>query len=459
MDSIPSNTMKKLAGLLPKPLYVTGGFVRNRLLELPVTDSDVCSALTTGEVQTALTGSDFLVRAVYPRMGTMLLEDATDGSQLEYTAFRTESYAGGGGHTPCEVRFGCTLEEDALRRDFTINAIYCDCLSGELTDPTGGLADLKSRTIRTVTAPETVFGSDGLRLLRMVRFCAQLGFSPEDLTYRAAVAFRGNLMDISVERKADEFLKILDADRKYPALHNADGHLRGVRMLMETGMMEYVLPELTLGVGMAQRADFHKYDVAEHSIRAFALVPPHLRLTALLHDIGKPAVFLRKGNFHGHEIEGAEIAYEIALERLKLPKAHCRRIRDLVAWHMYDLNCRTRENKLRVFLAEHSELLEDLFLLKNADYEACGFHTGECPTVTRMRSVLQRMREQGAPNSLKELDLTAADLKQSFPEIPARHYGLILKKLFELAVKIPSLNTRETLLKHVKGIENAIHEA
>ena len=177
MDSIPSNTMKKLAGLLPKPLYVTGGFVRNRLLELPVTDSDVCSALTTGEVQTALTGSDFLVRAVYPRMGTMLLEDATDGSQLEYTAFRTESYAGGGGHTPCEVRFGCSLEEDALRRDFTVNAIYCDCVSGELTDPTGGLADLKSRTIRTVTAPETVFGSDGLRLLRMVRFCAQLGLS------------------------------------------------------------------------------------------------------------------------------------------------------------------------------------------------------------------------------------------------------------------------------------------
>lgn len=448
--------MKKLAGLLPKPLYVTGGFVRNKLLNLPVTDSDVCSALTTSEVASALDGSDFLVRAVYPRMGTMLLEDATDGSQLEYTAFRTESYAVGGGHTPCDVRFGCTLEEDALRRDFTVNAIYCNCLNDELTDPTGGLTDLNARTIRTVTAPEIVFGSDGLRLLRMVRFCAQLGFSPEAHTLKAAVAFRDNLTDISVERKADEFLKILEADRKYPSLCNADGHLRGIRMLLETGMMEYLLPELTLGVGMAQRADFHKYDVAEHSIHAFALVPPHLRLTALLHDIGKPTVFLRNGNFHGHELEGAEIAYEIALERFKLPKAQCRRIHDLVALHMYDLNCTTREGKLRVFLSWNRELLADLFLLKNADYEACGFHSGECPTVTRMREVLQRMQEQGAPTSLKELNLTASDLKLCFPEIPQNHYGIILKKLFELAVKNPSLNTREILLKQVKGIENSI---
>lgn len=456
MAFIPSSTMQKLAALLPKPLYVTGGFVRNRLLGLPATDSDVCSALTPEEVRAALAGSDFLVRAVYPRTGTVLLEDAADGSRLEYTAFRTERYADGGAHTPCEVRFGCTLEEDALRRDFTVNAIYCDCLSGEPIDPTGGLADLKSRTIRTVTAPETVFGSDGLRLLRMVRFCAQLAFSPEEHTYKAAISFLKNLADISLERKADEFLKITDADRKYPSLNNADGHLRGIRMLMDTGMMEYLLPELTLGVGMTQRADFHKYDVAEHSIRAFALVPPHLRLTALLHDIGKPSVFLREGNFHGHELEGADIAYEIALERLKLPKAQCKRIRDLIALHMYDLNCKTREGKLRVFLAEHGELLEDLFLLKNADYEACGFHTGECPTVTRMRDVLQRMREEGAPASPKELNMTADDLKQNFPEIPARHYGLILKKLFELAVKSPSLNTKETLLKQVKGIENTL---
>lgn len=451
--------MRKLAELLPERLYVTGGFVRNRLLGLPVTDSDVCAGLTTDRMQELLSGSDFRVRTVYPRMGTMLIEDTTNGSQLEYTSFRTENYPEGGAHTPARVSFGCTLEEDALRRDFTVNAIYCDCRSGELIDPAGGLPDLESRLIRAVTHPRKVFSSDGLRLLRMVRFCAQLNFTPERDTLQAAVSCRGNLADISAERKAEEFLKITSADLKYPALENADGHIRGVRLLMETNLMDYLLPELMLGAGMAQRSDFHRYDVAEHSIRTYALVPAHLRIAALLHDIGKPAVFLREGNFHGHEIEGAKIAYEIALERLKLPKAQCRRIRDLVAWHMYDLNCKTRESKLRVFLAEHSELLKDLFLLKNADYEACGYHTGECPTVTRMRKVLQRMREQGAPGSLKELNLTAADLKQNFPEIPARHYGVILKKLFELAVKMPSLNTKQQLCKQVKGIENAISES
>ena len=164
------------------------------------------------------------------------------GCAFEHTTFRSDSYAPGGGHRPVSVAFSDRLEADAFRRDFTVNALYADLCTGDILDPTGGLADLKAGLLRATSPdPARIMGDDALRVMRLARFSGELGFAPEPATLAAARGNAAGLQEISGERIRDELNKILLADLKYG---KPGAVYRGLEILESLGALDSVLPEL-----------------------------------------------------------------------------------------------------------------------------------------------------------------------------------------------------------------------
>ena len=388
---------------LSAPLYLVGGAVRNELLGLPITDIDICSSLSALTVKEEL-GDAFVVRDVNPRIGTVKIEKGEH--YYEYTQFRRDSYpVSSGAHRPLEVEFVATPEEDAFRRDFTVNALYKRVSDGVILDPTGGLVDLQKKLLRTTRAPEDVFSEDGLRLLRLVRFAAELGFEIEDKTLLAAKKYAHLLADISPERIREEFMKILVADVKY----GVEGAVfRGLELCREIGLFAYFLPELTECIGIEQKSVYHKYDVYYHTLHTVAAAPLHLRLAAVLHDIGKPICFKRDGNMHMHSVESAALT-EVIMTRLRFPKKEIARTREIVRWHMFDFNGQASENKKRQFVVREWDYLEDIVALKNADSIGTGYFK-ENEFGNYLLELKEKMRAEGVPTSLKELPVNGEDL-------------------------------------------------
>lgn len=211
---IANEKLYKLSQLLDSPLYLVGGAVRNSILGLPLGDFDTASANLPSDVISRLSGTEFTVLAEYPRTGTVLI--GSDEFKTEHTTFRTDSYPiNSGVHSPERVEFTTDIEIDALRRDFTVNAIYYDLTSDIIVDPTGGIDDLKKRELRTVDDPNRVLGEDALRIMRLVRLRAELGFSIESMTLAVASELGARVKDISRERITDEYIKTLKGATKY----------------------------------------------------------------------------------------------------------------------------------------------------------------------------------------------------------------------------------------------------
>ncbi len=455
MLRILPDELKKLAAVSPHPLYVVGGSVRDFLAGLTpaVHDWDICSPASAEEFAALAAENGFLAQAVYKNTGTVKLKGAE--SEYEYSCFRSDRYVRGT-HVPVEIFFTEDITLDARRRDFTANAVYFDVKANTFVDPLNGRTAIKKRRLVTVADADKVFGEDGLRLLRLARQAAQLGFTPVSESLLGAKNNAALIQDISPERILEELYALLTADTKCGI---PSAPYRGLRILDEIGVLDYILPELALGRGLAQRADFHKYDVLEHSFKAVDYmetlsVDPVLRLAALLHDVGKPRCMLRDGNAFAHVEEGVDVAAEL-LQRLKVSKQATKKILWLVQWHMYDYNCKTSENKLRRFFVTYPLLIEDLLLLKQADFSACVDDTSPAPTCIRWRALLAKMREEGVPFSLKELAVDGKDIEGAGI---AKHHisGVLTGLLLHLAV-FPDENTRERLLRLAKGIEKSVY--
>lgn len=211
---IANEKLYKLSQLLDSPLYLVGGAVRNSILGLPLGDYDTASANLPNDVKSRLSGTEFTVLAEYPRTGTVLI--GSDEFKTEHTTFRSDSYPiNSGVHSPESVEFTTDIEIDALRRDFTVNAIYYDLTSDTVVDPTGGIDDLKKRELRAVDDPMRVLGEDALRIMRLVRLRAELGFGIESMTLAVASELGARVKDISRERITDEYIKTLKGATKY----------------------------------------------------------------------------------------------------------------------------------------------------------------------------------------------------------------------------------------------------
>lgn len=451
MNIVIPEKLKNLANILPKPLYVVGGYVRNALIGNVVSDdADLSSALSQTEFLSAAEKVGFFKVAEYKTTRTAVVCDGE--RKYEYASFREEKYEAGGGHTPVSTTETDDIIKDALRRDFKCNAIYYDIKNEKIVDPLGGADDIKNGIIDTVISPKEVFSRDGLRLMRLARFVAELGLKPVPTVVEGAREFADNINDISKERIYSELKKILVADGKY-SFSPKDGHYAGLKVLDETRVLDRIFPALTAGRGMFQRSDYHDHDVLEHSLRAVLYAEKQVRLSALLHDIGKPYQMINAGRYKGHAEVGAKIAKD-ALIGLKADKKTVRETEFLIANHMRDLNGEERKSRIRRLFADNLEYAQKLIDVKAADVAACKDDLSENAVVKKWKDILSELKTDGTPIKAKDLKISAQDVMLA--GFSGKEAGEELNKLRALCIDKPSRNERAYLLKKIKkDAENA----
>ena len=440
-----SEKLNDLADACPFPLYVVGGYVRDciagKLRENG--DVDICAPVSAEEFCAVAEKAGAVVTAVYRGTGTVKLRLGEE--EYEFACFRSDEYVRGI-HTPVKTFFTYDINLDARRRDFKCNAVYYEIKSRTVCDPLGGTEDIINRRITTVADADKVFGEDGLRLMRLARQSAQLGFEPSEDCIEGAKNNVPLLKDVSAERIYAELQSILHADGAY-GLQGAQ--YRGLKLLDKIGALDIIIPELTLGRGMKQPERFHNYDVLEHSLRTVLYSDESIRLAALLHDVGKPYCMINNGSYRMHEAESARIAKEIC-ERLKVSKKLTAETVELSALHMYDLRCDARENKIRKFIVRNNAVLEKLLYIKQADYSACKDDSSKAPCVEKWLGIYEKMRSEGAPLNLRQLKVNGAELISA--GVRTEDVGKVLLRLLDDCAIEPRLNEKKALIKRALGV-------
>lgn len=440
--------LKKLAELFPasSPLYVVGGYIRCGLTGLKNGDIDLTSSLTPDELKHVLYGSGFFVADSNLRVGTVIIKN--NDFTAEFTTFRTDNYPIGGKHSPLNVTFTKDIFLDAYRRDFKINAIYYDILKDEIIDPTGGLYDLNNRNLSTTREPEKVFSEDGLRILRLIRFAAELNFNIDSKTFSVAKQLVNQILDLSKERIAIEIKKILTADCRYNLKGNEYAHYRGLKLLDEVGALGLIFPPLEEGKGLKQNPKYHDHDVFEHSLLAVKYATPDVRLAALLHDVAKPFCLKRDGNMYAHPFEGGKIAKRLlGKDGLKLSNDEIDFTTRLIENHMYNLDNQTRDSKLKIFIAKNHAVIKPLLNLMRADAMAAkGFHSY---SADRIESLYETMKSDGTPMKISDLKIKGGDLISL--NVPPKKRAAVLKQTLNNCI-INNLNDYERQLKELKKI-------
>ncbi len=432
-------------------VVAVGGLVRNALLNLPPSDIDVCSRLTPQEIVEKMPRYGIRVIEKAAEMGTVELH--FDGVIVEHTTFRREAYADGGEHRPRMVAFGESLVDDAWRRDFSVNALYANMRTGEVSDPTGGIPDLEQQIIRTTSAdPDDIMRSDALRVLRLVRFACELGFAIDESTWQAAKRNAPKLADIAQERRRQEFVKILLTDARYPVLGRDElrSPMRGLRLLDELDVWAFLVPEFNLARGMEQRPDHHRYNVLEHSFRVCAAAPAteKLRLAGLLHDVGKPDCKRETGVQYAHDKYGERISKRV-LSDLRFPTRTITEVSQLVEGHMYDIQHMAKTDTLRVkFATWGRERTWDQILLREADVRGCGYDVDY--VAADWRGLYETMLHDGTPFSERELAITGQQLMEASGLPEGKELGELKKKLFLHCVKHPQDNNLTRLIQLAK---------
>ncbi|MFY7065008.1 CCA tRNA nucleotidyltransferase [Nocardiopsis changdeensis] len=352
-----------------RELALVGGPVRDALLGRPSHDIDLTTDAVPQRVLELVDGWADSVWTVGIDFGTVGVRKKN--LQLEITTYRSESYSPKS-RKP-DVAYGTDIEGDLLRRDFTVNAMAVRLPAGEFVDPFGGLADLRAGVLRTPGKPEDSFSDDPLRIMRAVRFAAQLGFDLAPEVADAARDMAERLTIVSAERVRDELTKLmLSPDPR-----------RGLGLMVDLGIAPYVLPELPKLRLEIDEHHRHK-DVYEHSLTVLdqAIELEHarghepdlvLRLAALLHDIGKPKTRAFEGagrvTFHHHEVVGASMSRK-RLTALRFPKDVVSDVSSLVALHLrfhgYGKGEWT-DSAVRRYARDAGPLLERLHILTRAD--------------------------------------------------------------------------------------------
>jgi poly(A) polymerase len=322
--------------------YYAGGCVRDQLMGVQPHDYDIATNAHPDQVQ----GLFRRTVAVGAHFGVIVVVES--GTEFQVATFRNDGQYIDGRH-PDSVSFA-TPEEDATRRDFTINGLFFDPLADRLIDYVGGQQDLAARLLRAIGDPAARFREDRLRLLRAVRFATTLGFEIEPATWRAVGEHAAHINEVSAERIREELVKILTSPRR----------VRGFDLLDECGLLAAILPEMTALKGCEQPPQFHpEGDVFVHTRIMLSLLPEKVSVplvfSVLLHDIGKPATYSvdtdGRIRFSGHDKLGAEMTEEI-MSRLRFSRADIDATVEMVANHMVFKDVQQmRVAKLKRFLA------------------------------------------------------------------------------------------------------------
>ena len=385
---------------------------------------------------------------------------------FEITTFRNDGdYADH--RRPDSVVWGKKISDDLNRRDFTINAMaieinnkylnkifkqnknmqeryQLEANNWQLIDQYQGFKDLKNKLIRTVADPDQRFAEDALRMLRAIRLAVQLNMKLEKETYLSIQKNKDLLRFVSFERIGAEMIKILASD--HPA--------NGIKLLDETGLLNYIIPELKLGKKMDQPGH-HTTDVWVHSLDALEACPssdPIVRLATLLHDVGKPETYVEKDKeitFYNHEVLGSRIASKIA-KRLRLSKKDVQRIFILVRYHMFYYQPKHSDASVRRFIKKVGlENIDNILDLREGDR----LGSGAKKTSWRLEEFKERIIEQlNQPMDLSDLEINGQTLIKELKLKPSPIIGQILNELLEKVLQNPEINKKGTLINEAKKI-------
>jgi len=417
-------------------IYIVGGSVRDLLLDREIIDWDFTTNATPNQIL------EIFPKGFYDnKFGTVGISHPSSPEPYEITTFRKEI-----GYTdrrhPDKVIWGKSLKEDLARRDFTINAMALQGKTpSELIDPFNGQKDLKAKIIRAVGDPNKRFSEDALRMMRAIRLATELGFTIEQKTFQAIQDNATLINQIAKERVKDELFKILKSD--FPA--------DGFTLLLSSGLLEQIMPELLKGYGMTQ-AKHHIYDVWTHSLLSLKNCPskdPLIRLATLLHDVGKPVVAKGEGEkrtFYNHEVVGASIAGNTA-DRLRFSKKEKEKLVTLIRWHQFTCDERQTDSAIRRFIRNvGKENLKDMLDLRVGDRLGGGARE----TSWRLEKFKKRLVEvQKQPFSVTDLKINGNDVMKILKIGSGPTVGKILETLFAEVVEDKTKNKREFLLKRI----------
>lgn len=437
--------------------YLVGGCVRDSLIGRAPKDWDITTNARPEQI------IELYPKTVYENIfGTVtVINDEQEKYSLrniEITPFRLEFGYSDRRH-PDEIKFSSKLEDDLSRRDFTINALAYNPENEELIDLYGGIKDINNHTVRAVGDTSERFQEDALRMLRAIRFACELRFTCNPAIIEAIQKQNTLIKAISAERIRDELFKIIDSPEP----------LVGFELLHQTGLLRHILPELELGIGMEQGGE-HIYDVWEHTLRALQHsadkgYPLHVKLSALLHDIGKtktrrPGGINKKAfTFYGHEVVGEKMARNI-LTRLKVPNKLNDLVLKMVRNHMFlaDPDKITLSAVRRIIVNIGRENIWDLMNLRICDRIGMGRPKEEPYRLRKYESMIEEALR--APTSVAMLKISGKEIMDVTHEKPGPKIGFILNALLEEVLENPDLNNevylKEKAIKLIKMSENEL---
>lgn len=413
--------------------YAVGGCVRDTLLGREPDDWDITTSAKPTQI-----------KKVFRRTVDTGIEHGTvtvlmDKNMYEVTTYRIDGEYEDNRH-PKQVEFTSNLKEDLRRRDFTINAMAYNDRVG-IVDEYNGIEDLNKGIIRCVGEATERFDEDALRIMRAIRFAAQLGYSIEEKTMDAIRQLCPNLSNISAERINVELTKLIVSPN--PGM---------LRVAYETGVLDIILPELSQLMTVGQNNPHHCYTVGEHIIHSVEAIEPNriLRYTMLFHDLGKGSVKYTTDDgidhFHGHASVSTQMAHDI-MKRLHFDNDTLRVVEKLVKYH--DLKVETDEVHVRKAMNLLGEGMFPLLMkVKTADFMAqSDYHREDKQAeVDKQRAIYQTVIDKCQCVSIKDLAVKGADLIELGIK-PGPEIGAILNKMLEEVIENPQNNTKENLLK------------
>ncbi len=422
--------------------WVVGGCVRDHLMGRDVSDWDICTS-----------AAPQIVMKAFPRVIPTGVQHGTVTVLMNKTGYEVTTLRGettySDGRRPDAVHFVEDIRHDLARRDFTVNAIAYDPLRDTLIDPFDGIADLRARVIRAVGDPDERFGEDGLRVLRAARFVATLTFDLDPRTQSAIGANLATFRKVSAERVRDEWVKTLKAAQ--PS--------RAFEVMRHTGILEAIDPGFMPMVGCIQEP-FHRRDVWQHALATLNLCPPNdpiLRMAALVHDAGKPAVRAVDASgavsFPGHAARSAEMA-EAFLKRYRFSNDERHAITHLVRHHDIEYVPTWTDGDVRRFIVRVGRpAIAQLFALRRANLVARDM--GDDVTLAELDQLRARIDAVIAakhPLSTRDLAIDGGVLQSQLGIPPSRKIGEIMAALLERALDDPSVNVRERLLDLARAL-------
>jgi len=413
--------------------YAVGGCVRDSILGREPNDWDITTNAKPEQVKEIFHRT--IDTGIQHGTVTVLIHNNT----YEVTTYRIDGEYEDNRH-PKQVEFTTELVEDLKRRDFTINAMAYNDKTG-IVDEFGGIEDLNNRIIRCVGNPNERFDEDALRIMRAIRFAAQLGYDIEEETRKAIVTFADRLNNISAERINVELTKLLVSSN--PGF---------IRIAYETGIMDVILPEIASLMDIEQNNPHHCYTVGEHIIRSVENIEADkvLRYAMLFHDIGKGSTKTTSedgvDHFHGHSLVSAQLTRQIC-KRLKFDNDTMGKVLKLVENHDLDIECDDKHVR-RVMNRLGTDMYPLLMKVKRADFMAQSQYRREEKEreINQLTAIYDGIIGRNECVTIKDLALTGGDLiRAGYKQGPI--IGDILNELLDKVIEDPTINTKDKLME------------